>query len=898
MKITIDDIQHEVDAGKNLLESIIALGLDLPYFCYHPAMGSVGACRQCAVKKYANADDKKGRIIMACMEPVSEGMIISIKDEESRQFRAGIIEGLMTNHPHDCPICDEGGECHLQDMTVMTGHNYRKFDFKKRTFKSQYLGPFIHHEMNRCIQCYRCVRFYRDYAGGDDLNVFGTSNKLFFGRAENGVLQNEFSGNLIEVCPTGVFTDKTLQKHYTRKWDLSNGPSVCVHCSLGCNTLVGERYGELRRVMSRYHGEINGYFLCDRGRFGYEFVNHPSRLKEVVRPGSDAVIAATDKLQDFLSGTTRSNTRIIGIGSPRASLESNFALQALVGKDNFYNGLSHRESRLLQRSLKLLNSVSVNAVSLKEIEKCDAAFVIGEDITQTAPVMALSLRQMTRTRALNLANKAGIPEWNDAAARELAQNEKSPLYIAHPYPTRLDDVARAVFNNSPGAIADLGFAVASVISDNTGANPRINQETEILARQIASDLLNAENPLLIAGISGATEPIFNALNNIIAALSLKNKKPSLAIAFPESNSAGITLFNSGDLKDAINRISVSGTDILIILENDIYRRLSAGDAEKLLERSGKVIVIDHLMHKTAAKADIVLPAAVWAESTGTIVNNEFRAQRYYPALPVQSPVKESWQWINDILNITGKAENHHYVIDDLIRMMINQYPVFSGITAIPDSGFRIYNEKIARQTLRFSGRTAITANISVSEPALPADYNAPLKFSMEGYQGNPPASLIPYYWWPGWNSPQAINKYLGEPNGPVKDGNPGVSLLQGNVDPVNKFITDYSEPLSRESGELLIIPVPVIFGSEELSALGGAISSLIPSPFVLLNEDEAAAHQVSKGDSVTLKIGDSFHTVIIKTDNKISVGMAGISMLLPGMKYIEFPATGKIIKGV
>ena len=132
--IYIDNIPYEVKPGKNLLEACLTLGFNLPYFCWHPAMGSVGACRQCAVKVFKDEEDTRGRLVMSC----------------------------MTNHPHDCAVCDEGGSCHLQDMTVMTGHNYRRYQFKKRTYRNQYLGPFLNHEMNRCIQCYRCVRFYKD----------------------------------------------------------------------------------------------------------------------------------------------------------------------------------------------------------------------------------------------------------------------------------------------------------------------------------------------------------------------------------------------------------------------------------------------------------------------------------------------------------------------------------------------------------------------------------------------------------------------------------------------------------------------------------------------------------------------------------------------------------------
>ena len=283
--VYIDHQPFEADKDDNLLAACLAVGKDIPYFCWHPALGSVGACRQCAVKLYKDENDPKGKLVMACMETVTDQKRISIEDPEAKEFRENVIEWLMTNHPHDCAVCDEGGSCHLQDMTVMSGHNYRRFKFKKRTYRNQYLGPFLHHEMNRCIQCYRCVRYYKDYAGGKDLDVFAAHNHVYFGRATDGILESEFSGNLAEVCPTGVFTDKTLKQHYTRKWDLTMAPSICHHCSIGCNITAGERYGSLRNITNRYNGEVNGYFLCDRGRFGYEFVNNENRIRQAQVPG-------------------------------------------------------------------------------------------------------------------------------------------------------------------------------------------------------------------------------------------------------------------------------------------------------------------------------------------------------------------------------------------------------------------------------------------------------------------------------------------------------------------------------------------------------------------------------------------------------------------------------------
>ena len=181
-KIVVDGNEFEVNPKNNLLQECLSLGLDLPYFCWHPCMGSVGACRQCAVKQYRDENDEKGTIVMACMTPASDGARISIADEQAHDMRERVIESLMISHPHDCPVCEEGGECHLQDMTLMSGHNYRRFDKKKVTHHNQYLGPFINHEMNRCITCYRCVRFYDDYAGGNDLSAQASHHHTYFGR--------------------------------------------------------------------------------------------------------------------------------------------------------------------------------------------------------------------------------------------------------------------------------------------------------------------------------------------------------------------------------------------------------------------------------------------------------------------------------------------------------------------------------------------------------------------------------------------------------------------------------------------------------------------------------------------------------------------------------------------
>jgi NADH-quinone oxidoreductase subunit G len=897
IKIQIDGIIYEVKEGRNLLETCIALGIDVPYFCYHGAMGSVGACRQCAVKKYANPNDKTGKIVMSCMEPVTDGMLVSVEDKDAADFRAGVVEGLMTNHPHDCPVCDEGGECHLQDMTVMTGHNYRRFVFKKRTYTNQYLGPFIQHEMNRCIQCYRCVRYYKDYAGGKDLNVYGSANQVYFGRQQEGTLESEFSGNLVEVCPTGVFTDKTLKKHYTRKWDLTNGPSICVHCSVGCNTILGERYGSLRRTLSRYHGDINGYFLCDRGRFGYEFIESTDRTRQIlVRDSKNDAMTEIQGL-DQLTGLTSSlqGNEIIGIGSPRASLEANFALSEFVGKDNFCHGISQAEFEMVKKALTMLGSGMAHVPSLKELEKCDAVLILGEDITNTAPMMALSVRQCIRNKSIRIASKMGIPAWNDSAVRQLNHEVKSPLFIASPVSTKLDDVATETWYAAPDDIARLGFAVASAIVSAGSDDKETGKSLKELASRISEALMAAENPLIVTGIAGGSMEKLDAVTSISQAFSGKNKKVSIAISFPESNSAGLGLMEGRHLNDVVAKIEKQPPEVLIILENDLYRKLPAEIADKILVKCPHVIVIDHMMHATALKADLVIPSAVYAESAGTMVNHEGRAQRYYSALPVKDPVKENWQWITDLMNLSGKNVHSWQSFDGVADSLSEAYPVFKGIKGkMPDAGFRYYNEKIARQTSRFSGRTAMNARKNVSEPAPPIDADSPMKFSMEGYKGYPPAELIPYYWSPGWNSAQSINKYLEEPDGQLRDGNPGVRLFDDAVFPGAMITSIVPKAFKQKTGGFLFIPVHRIFGSEELSAHAHAIAELIPKPFVLVSVGMASQLRLNEKSIYKISINGNTLEAVILTDPHIPDGIAGISVLLPEMPFIDLPAWGVI----
>jgi len=867
--VYVDNKPYSMNPDENLLHGCLSQGLKLPYFCWHPALGSVGACRQCAVKQFRDEHDAHGRIVMSCMTPATEGTRISIADPEVVAFRAGIIEGLMLNHPHDCPVCDEGGECHLQDMTVMAGHNYRRYEFDKRTFRNQNLGPLVNHEMNRCIQCYRCVRYYRDYAGGTDLNAFASRNQVFFGRSEDGVLENEFSGNLVEICPTGVFTDKTLKHHYARKWDQQFAPSVCVHCALGCNTDAGERYGTLRRIVNRYNHEVNGYFLCDRGRFGYEFVNSERRIREPLLKGQPISVPSAERyFREILA-----KGRAIGIGSPRASLEANFALRTLVGSERFFSGMADDEARLVERILEILRHRPVRTPTLREIEESDAVLVLGEDVTNVAPRIALALRQSVRQQPMEIVKKLKIPSWMDHGVRDAMQSAKGPLYIATPYATRLDEIATATFHGAPDDLARLGFAVAHAL-DPRGPSP----EDLPLATEIARALKTAKMPLIISGTSCGSEALIQAAANVTMAA-----RAAVSFTAPECNTVGAALMGGKPLSEAFRAIHDGKADTLIIVENDLYRRAPAAEVDSLLKAAAHVIALDHLVNSTTEKAELVLPAATFAESTGTFVSSEGRAQRYFEVFVPESEVLASWRWL--------KADGWHNV-DDVIAAITAAIPELAPIAkAAPAASYRIHGAKIPRSSDRESGRTAMWANIDVSEPKPPEDIDSPLSYSMEGTPDQPPAALIPFFWKPGWNSIQATQMYQKEVGGPLRGGDAGVRIFEPAAANGQFYFSAVPAAFQSREGEWLLVPMYHIFGSDELSLSAPGIVELAPKPYVALNTAD-----ITEGTEVQVSCAGGTFRLPVRIRPDLPPGVAGLSAGIPPLAGIRLPAWGKIAR--
>ena len=516
--------------------------------------------------------------------------------------------------------------------------------------------------MNRCIQCYRCIRFYRDYAGGTDLEVLGAHDDVYFGRQEDGALENEFSGNLVEVCPTGVFTDKTLKSHYTRKWDLQTAPSVCVHCAVGCNTIPGERYGMLRRVRTRYNGEVNGYFLCDRGRYGYEFVNAPGRIRQPLARSlyPDGTPAAAHRPDGGrLRAPRRRSPAARQSGSARPAppwRPTSRCARSWVRRTSSWACPTPRGVQPQAHGEDPQGGTGSRAPPLRQARQADAVLVLGEDAWNTAPILALNLRQAsTNAPAAAAMKQKKLNAWDDAAVREAIRHEKGPFFIASVEETKLDEVARECHRLSPSDIAALGFAVAHEIDPSSPA-PAGRLRGHPAGGQ--ADCRGAEG----RGASPRGQRCGARQRRRSSRRRRTSPAPSqkagrdarISLVFPEANSLGAVLLAAGGLESAARALAARKGQGLVVAETDLFRGMTAKSARALLDSASHVICIDHTRNATTDAAEIVFPSCTYAESSGSMISSEGRAQRFFSVMPPVEPARSAWRWLDECAVAAGK----------------------------------------------------------------------------------------------------------------------------------------------------------------------------------------------------------------------------------------------------
>ncbi|MFH3855003.1 molybdopterin-dependent oxidoreductase, partial [Acinetobacter baumannii] len=621
------------------------------------------------------------------------------------------------------------------------------------------------------------------------------------------------------------------------------------------------------------------------GRFGTGYVNRADRPRQPqFRNGETVATVSVDQALDQTIAKLEGK-KVLGIGSPRASLESNYALRELVGQANYSTGVAQKEQSLVELAASIMQTEGIYNPNMREIESYDAVLILGEDLTQTAPRMALSVRQAAKNKAREMAAKTRTPDWLAEPVQRIGQEAKSPIYILAATQTRLADVATGEVVASPNDIARLGFAVAAAVKGETVNG--LDDDAKAFAQTIADTLKAANKPLIIAGTSLQDASIMEAAAELTQNLG---SKAGLSLVVPEVNSMGLALFGGLSLEQAF----AQDYDTLVIVENDLFRRLPAAQVKAALDKAETVIVLDHSETETVKQADIVLSAASFAEGDGTVVSQEGRAQRFYQVYDPsyykpEYAIKESWRWLHAIeTGLKGKPIDWT-VLDDVIETIVKNVPVLEAIQDVaPDAGYRVHGLKIAREPRRYSGRTAMRAPLSVHEPKQPTDPDSALTFSMEGYVGPQKASsLVPFAWAPGWNSPQSWNKYQDEVGGHLKGGDSGVRLFDRLAKrPARSYVAPTAVVANPESFRL--VPMHHIFGSGEFTIKTPAMETRIPEAVFAVGEQDATRLNLQEGQRITVKAGETTVSLPVQVIEYLPTGYIGYPVgLAPTVSLAE-----------
>ena len=628
-KLTVDGIEVEVPAGSSVLQAAELAGKEIPRFCYHEKLSVAGNCRMCLVEV-----EKVPKPVASCAWPVAEGMVVKTDSLMVRNGRRGVMEFLLINHPLDCPICDQGGECDLQDQAMGYGWDHSRYREPKRAVTDKELGPLVKTVMTRCIHCTRCIRFITEVAGVPELGATSRGEEMEVGTYVERALASELSGNIIDLCPVGALTSKPYA-FIARSWELTRTDSVDVLDAVGTNIRVDSRGPEVLRVLPRINDEVNEEWLGDKSRFAVDGLKRRRLDRPWIRQGGRLEPASWDEAFSAIAERMRtlSGEKIGAIAGDLADAESMFALKELLaslGSQNLDCRQNGARLDATRRDYYLFNT------TIAGIEEADAALIIGANPRREAPVLNARIRK--RWLAGNFPVAAiGQPadltypvEWLGEDPRSLA----ALLSGEHPFAERLKDAKNPMLILGQGA----------------------------LARPDGQAVLAASWQL--AARSGMLRPDWHGFNVLHTAAG---RVGALDLGFvPGPGAKGFWAMRGG------------GVEFLWLLGADEF------DVARIPPATF-VIYQGHHGDRGAERADVILPGAAYTEKDGTYVNTEGRVQRGWLAVYPPGEAREDWKIVRAMSGVLG----HPLPYNDLAglrRRLAETHPAFARVGALTGGG--------------------------------------------------------------------------------------------------------------------------------------------------------------------------------------------------------------------
>jgi len=701
VNLYIDDKPVAVPKGTLVVDAAKKMGIDIPVFCYHPKLDPVGMCRMCLVEIGRPKIDPQTRqavigadgqpeiawgpkLETGCTTPVGEGMRVRTQSDKVKAAQKDVLEFLLTSHPLDCPICDKGGECPLQNLTLGYGPGVSRFDYagKQRLDKHFPLGDLIVLDKERCIQCARCIRFQEEIADDHVIGFNERGRQLEIATLSEPGFYSKFSGNTTDICPVGALTTTDF-RFRARPWELTNVPSICPHCPVGCNITLGTRrsqkqggHWDILRVMPRQNEAVNEMWMCDKGRFGHHFARSEERLiKPLVRRESGGLfVASWDEALALIASKVKAAGSSVGalIGDRLANEDVYLIRKLLV------EGL--RSKRLNARPHIAAHDIATrygvgSGSDFGQMGKGSAFVVVGCDVEEEAPVWFLRIKRAVKRGA--------------------------QLVVAHSRAQKLDRYTRHALHYKPATESYIAFGILNVLlNEGRGEGieglkelkgkaeaytpEKVERLTGVPAQSIrdaAKIVADATDVVIVFGptavnpvkIGGEILPEASALAQACANIAIVTGhvgKPNngLLPMWPHNNTQG-TLDLVGDLHFSAE----APPEILFVVGTD-----PIGEGHGL-PGSQFVVVQELFMTETAKNADVVLPAVSFAERDGSYTAGDRRVQRFYRALPPMGEGRADWEITQEIAWRLGLKWDYQ-TAEEIFAEIASTQPRYAGLS--------------------------------------------------------------------------------------------------------------------------------------------------------------------------------------------------------------------------
>jgi len=667
INLIIDGREVTATEGEMLHDAAKRGDVEIPVFCYEPKLGEpVGACRMCLVEI-----EGIPKLQTSCSTPVRDGMVVHTRTDQVKHAQSAVVEFLLVNHPLDCPVCDKGGECPLQDISMGWGPGKSRMTDQKRHFEKPIeLSPLVAIDRERCILCYRCVRFSQEVAEDEQLQLLERGDRTFVGTFDDRPYVAPFHGNITDLCPVGALTNYTY-RFRARPWDIEQAGSVCTLCPSQCNVSFTVRDEQVKRVIARDNPDVDDGWLCDRGRYGFEMFNAEERVRGPrLRGGVEASWEdAIAKAAAALKHGGAASAAIVG----DASNEEGYLVQRIMREALGSPNIDSRPSRGPGREALVQLAQPEISARVRDIDDADAILVVGTDPLHSSPILDLRIRKAIRRNGAKLA-------------------------VATEAPTTLDGGATAVARYAPsGAGAFLTELAGEVRSDSDTS-------------EIAGTLKSAQSIVVIWGdrIGRESESATTALLDVAAALNLAGQDGSGLLEVPDlTNARGLR--EAGCLPDAGPGLTASSDEFSVPdTENprlvgkateEIRAALESGELKTLLlfgvdplrdfpdteawkralAAADHIVAFSTFETATTAMADVVFPLEIHAEKDGTVTHPDGRLQRVRPSASRPGDIRPNW----GVLAELSLALGHDTGISSqpsAFAALADAVPFYAGIT--------------------------------------------------------------------------------------------------------------------------------------------------------------------------------------------------------------------------